>query len=216
MQDQFINSSNPSDDNIHANDMAQVSALMENDNKAWQFFLKEYRKMCLIITRQHNLSHSFDDLFSEFIIKLIGDSEKTGVLEKYDGSTSLKTYLSAVFRRIVFDCYRNKKRKGDYVLLPEIDNFSDSKFDPALQFDELDSVSNKEEASLLNAMKFLTKEEQNLIELYFYNKFSIRKIGGILGWSKSKVARHLEKIYGKLRKEIAKENEIFQSQINST
>ena len=191
MSDNQINNSFVYVDNMCANDMKLTYALVQKDEKAWTFFLKQYKKMCLIIARQHNLVYVFDELFSDFIIKLSGDSEKTGILEKYDGSASLKTYLSAVFRHIIFDYYRNKQKKGDYVLSSAIDNFPDPKSNFQAQFDEPDSDCEQKEDCLLNAVKLLPKEEQNLIELYYYNEFSLRQIGKTFGWSKSKVARHL-------------------------
>jgi|GEM_PF-4202227 len=118
MQDKFINNSFASDDNMFANDMELISALLLNDERVWTSFLKQYRKICLIIACQHDVAHIFDELFSNFILKLTGTSEKSGVLEKYDGSASLKTYLSVIFRRIVFVIIATKTEK-DIMFCPK-------------------------------------------------------------------------------------------------
>jgi len=97
-------------------DCRLVAECLAMDDAAWQRCLGTYRAMCRIIACTHNLAHEFDDLFSIFIVKLLGSAEgKPGVLTRYTGQVALKTYLSVVFHHIVIDWHRAAQRRPLHV-----------------------------------------------------------------------------------------------------
>jgi RNA polymerase sigma factor (sigma-70 family) len=181
-------------------DLQLVNACLANDEHAWTRFLRKYRKMCEIISRQYDLSFQFDDLFSEFIIKLIGTPGRKGILHTYNGKSSLDTYLSVVFRHMLFDYHRDEKHKKETIKEKTyIENYPDCDNKNCFFRDPINAKLMKH---LMQEVAGLPDIEKTIIELYYYQELPVRTIAGIVGFSKSKVNRLILTIKEKLKTRI--------------
>ena len=175
-------------------DIIFVAACLSNDEKAWLELISTYKPICKIISQKLGAAHCFDDLFSDFILKLFGTSNgKPGVLKQYHGGVFLKTFLSTVFRHIVID-YLRKKKINISTKIP-IEQHAEQILSAGLEYSEL-------ETELWRALNLLSVLERKIIELYYYNNLNIREIAIIISWSKSKVGRTIKEIRWKLRKSL--------------
>jgi len=174
-------------------DIELAIACTENNEKAWSKLIATYRNDCVIIARKLNVSYYFDDVFSEFILKLLGKpGEVKGALERYDGSTSLRTYLSVIFSRVVLSYLRKRKTRGFVI-------FSD-KFEKLYKPKKPELMENDCNDELTDAIAMLSANEKNLIQLYYYQKLKLRQIAEIFQCSDSKISRQFKKIHAKLKK----------------
>ena len=180
--------------NKHGKDVKLVAACVSNDEKAWAKLIITYKPICKIIARQLNASHCIDDIFSEFILKLLGTSTgKPGVLRQYHGGVSLKTFLSTVFRHMIIDYHRKKKIKIS--TKTPIEKILDPDLPVGMEHTDA-------KTDLCVALNLLSDYERKIIELYYYHNLTLRNISKILNCSKSKVSRNIQKIRDKLRKEL--------------
>jgi len=178
-------------------DIELAVACTKNNEKAWSKLIATYRRDCIIIARKFNVSYYFDDVFSEFILKLLGKpGQVTGALERYDGSTSLRTYLSVIFSRVVLSYHRKRKTRGFVI-------FSD-KFEELYKPKVSELVENDCNEELTDAIATLPANEKNLIQLYYYQELKLRQIAEIFQCSKSKISRQFKKIHAKLKKILQK------------
>lgn len=178
---------------MYDQDIKLVAACVQKDEKAWSELISTYRRDCIIIARQYDVSYCFDDVFSEFILKLLGKSGQVkGALERYNGSASLRTYLSIVFRRVVLSYHRKKKTRGFVI-------FSD-KYEEFYQYKESESVENDSTEELAAAIAIIPETERNLIELYYYQELKFWQIAEIFKCSESKISRQFKKIHKKLKR----------------
>ena len=130
--------------------------------------------------------------FSEFILKLLGKPGQTkGALERYDGSTSLRTYLSVIFSRVVLSYHRKRKTRGFVV-------FTD-KFEELYKPDESVSIENDRNEELTEVIAILPANERNLIQLYYYQELKFRQIADIFQCSEAKISRQFKKIHAKVK-----------------
>ncbi|MHA1575089.1 MAG: sigma-70 family RNA polymerase sigma factor [Alphaproteobacteria bacterium] len=174
-----------------------ADCVLKNE-KAWSNLISIYRNDCIIISRKFDISHCFDELFSELILKLCGKpGQLKGALERYDGSTSLKTYLSVVFSRIVIS-YLRKIKTRNFII------FSD-KSEELFQPKETTTTEDDCKEELSEAIAQLPKPEKNLIELYYFQELKLRQIAEIFKCSESKISRQIKKIHEKLKR-ILQEN----------
>jgi|GEM_PF-3381510 len=177
----------------HEKDITLASACVQKDEKAWSELISTYRRDCIIIARKFDISHCFDEVFSEFILKLLGKpGQIKGSIERYDGSTSLKTYLSVVFSRIVLSYHRKRKTRGFVI-------FSD-KSEELYQPIEFATTENDCNAELAEAIAMLPENERTLIELYYYQELKLRQIAELFQCSESKISRQFKKIHEKLKR----------------
>lgn len=96
-----------SENSKYKKDRQLVTVCLEKDEKAWAMFIKKYKPLTRRIATKYRCENEFEDLFSEFLIKLIGGiNGKKGVMRTYDGSFALSTFLLAIFRYIVIDYIR--------------------------------------------------------------------------------------------------------------
>lgn len=183
--------------------MELVAACLQNNENAWKHFISLFRPKCRFIAIHFNALKEFDDLFSEFILKLLGSSSgKLGVLHKYKPCVSLNTFLSTVFRNMLIDRLRSNNHR-EHLL------HSDIPIDQAFPMETsvpgfVKTVENNEiEGYLLHAVKDLDEYQQRLVELYYYHELPVREVARVLNSSKSKIARDLHIIHACLRQKLA-------------
>ena len=168
-------------------DILLVKACLAQDEQAWHTLLTKYRKICSILARQYNLYHQFDDLFSAFIVKLVGTPNRKGVLHTYNGKTSLNTFLSVIFRHMLFDYHRQTQRRAEDISEKEIiERYSDC--DKQIEYIKNPATENLLK-HLLHEVAHLPDIERTVIELHYFQELSVRTIASIVGFSKSKVNR---------------------------
>ena len=179
---------------MYDKDTTLVAACIKKEELAWSELISKYKRDCKIISQKLGASHCFDDLFSDFILKLLGTSTgKPSVLRQYHDGVSLKTFLSTVFRHLVID-YLRKKKITFSAKIP-IEQHTNPDPPGGLEFSEL-------ETELWSALNLLSDLERKIIELYYYNNLNIREIAKVISWSKSKVGRTIKEIRWKLRKSL--------------
>ena len=178
---------------MHEQDIKLAADCVLKNEKAWSNLISTYRRDCIIISHKFDVSHYFDEVFSEFILKLLGKSGKVkGALERYDGSTSLKTYLSVVFSRVVLSYLRKRKTRGFVI-------FSD-KSEELYQPKKSAKIENDCKEELAEAIAALSNSERSFIELYYYQELKLRQIAEIFQCSESKISRKIKKIHEKLKR----------------
>jgi len=181
----------------HSEDMKLAANCLQMDESAWKEFLNNYKGLCFYLAKQYNCENKFGEIFSDFIIELLGSpSGKKGALKKYDGSGSLKSFVASVFRFVLID--RQRKKVIKISSLPE-DGINQIE-DPQSLFQQL--ISREDRQILSKVLSNLTKSEKNLINLYYYNELPLRSIAEITGIGKSTVDRKLKIILKKMKKMI--------------
>lgn len=186
--------------------MKLVAACLQNNEKAWKQFIHRFRPSCRIIAVHFNCLNNFDDLFSDFILKLLGSSSgKPGVLQKYKPCVALNTFLSTVFRNMLIDHLRSRNHK-EHVMNSDMPieiafpaQTSVPGFTQQVEYTEI-------ERFLLNAVKNLSAYEQRLVDLYYFHELPVRQVARVLNCSKSKIARDLHSIHTRLREHLAEKN----------
>jgi len=185
----------------HSEDLKLAADCLQMDESAWKEFLSNYKGLCFHLAKKYNCENKFGEIFSDFIIELLGlPSGKKGALKRYDGSGSLKSFVASVFRFVLID--RQRKRVIKISSLPEngINQIEDSQS----LFQQL--ISREDRQILSKALSNLTKYEQKLINLYYFNELSLRSIAEITGNRKSTVDRNLKTILKKMKKMILASN----------
>ena len=178
---------------MHDQDIKIAVACVQKDEHAWSELISTYKRDCMIIARKYHVSYCFNDVFSEFILKLLGKPGQTkGALERYNGSSSLKTYLSVIFSHVVLSHHRKMKTRGFIIFSDEPEKLQHQKEPEAIEDDSYEE--------LLEAIALIPENERNLIELYYYQELKLRQIADIFQCSKSKISRQLKKIHEKLKK----------------
>ena len=178
---------------IYEEDMKFVARCIANEKAAWDSFYKEYKIICIGITRSCNLLHEFDELFSDFILKLTGTtSGKDGLLGKYNGRSKLKTFLSFAFNHLIIDHQRKKYKKRSVQIVTGMDE------DLANVPEDNDDEKEVQE-KVMNAVKQLPSEDFKFVELYYYNGQKLQQIADTLGCNVSTVSRRLKTIQKKLK-----------------
>ena len=178
----------------HPEDMKLAADCLQMDETSWKEFLEKYKGLCFYLAKKYNCENKFGEIFSDFIIELLGStSGKKGALKRYDGSGSLKSFVASVFRFVLID--RHRKRVIKISSLPE--NGINQIEDPDSLFRQI--IFREEQQILSKALSNLTKYEQKLINLYYFNELSLRSIAEIIGNSKSTVNRNLKAILKKMK-----------------
>ncbi len=178
---------------MHDQDTTLATACVQKDEQAWSELLSTYRCDCIIIARKYDVSHYFDDIYSEFILKLLGKpGQVKGALERYNGSASLKTYLSVIFSHVVLSYHRKRKTRGFVI-------FSENPEELCQQHEPVSIEKNCIEI-LSEAIAKLPQYEKNLIELHYFQDLKLGQIAAIFQCSKSKICRQLKKIHEKLKR----------------
>ena len=187
----------------YPDDLKLVQRCLARDKGAWDELYDKYKKVCLAIAIRRKLGYAFDEMFSDFILKLIGSSNGgSGVLEKYTGRASLKTFLSVVFFNLLIDYTRNKKRKNILAIIP----MSEEKLSHKVAPPQANCVAKKLENKVLEAIQKLSKKHQEIVQFYYFHNLSLKEIAKLLNCDSSSVSRRLKTIRKKLKPLI--ENEL--------
>jgi len=182
----------------YPDDMALVARCLEQSEAAWEELYATYSNVCQIITHKYNCFNAFDDLYADFLVKLLGSIDGSpGVLVQYHGEVSLKTFLSTVFRHMVIDYLRRKKRNL-FVVNSEkpIDAYETAHSD--------DAGTIEVKRILADAIDRLPDKYKTFIDLYYFHGFNLEKIAAMTGCNVSTVSRNLKKVQAVLKKHLGR------------
>ena len=183
----------------YADDIRLVQACLRNDDAAWSALSAGCKGLCLSIAQRYSVTHDFDDLFSAFIVKLLGTRDgSAGVLQRYDGSAALKTYLYFIFKNLVLNHIRDRRKLS---LVDDIETTAHTVSTVEYDRDPVsDTVSEAETAEVLRAaIATLPAREKNILELYYFQDLTVRQIGAMLQCNGSTISRVLKQCYAKLK-----------------
>ena len=179
-------------------DTAYVVALERHEPRAWRHFLREYRRHCARIAAHYGLAHEHDDLFSEFLLKMLGHPpEHAGALRQYRPGVALLPFLTAVMHHVALDRLRRIKARiamADVATSPECCNGF------ACPHGGAEPAPTSAELDVLDAVEHLPEDERRLVALHYHHGFTVRELAEIVGISKTNVALHLQRIHATLRR----------------
>lgn len=171
-------------------DSAFVFALLQHDRAAWRRLCDLSRPLCQHVAAYYNLSHERDDLFSEFILKLLGTSSTVGALRQYRPGAALMPFLTVIMHRVALDRLRRIKARISIADGVEPADCPAAASAPALSEAETD---------LQDVVAQLPEHDRLLVELHYYHGFTLREMAAITRKSKSAIAHRLQHIHATLR-----------------
>lgn len=187
----------------HEDDEALVAACLNNDEAAWRRLFTDYRPMCRIIARKYISGDDLDELFSDFVLRLLDTPDgKAGALRRYNGQVKLKTYLSVVFTRMLIDKHRARQHSHVVEATEEVLDTHMSKAPQKEYTSEVLDCPGIDEA-LAEAIAALPDFERKILELYHFHRLKLRQIAELTNCSISKISRSLDAIYDRLRDPLA-------------
>jgi RNA polymerase sigma factor (sigma-70 family) len=187
----------------NARDLALARACIRGEESAWREFMDTYRDQLRSIAWHYNCPEHFDDLFSDFVIKLLGSIDGTpGVLIAYDASVKLSTYLAVVFRHMVVDFVRYHSRRAAthaQVFRESAAAYADPKVTPSSELAAQADLSDV----ICSVVENLPPAQRRVVELYYFQELTMEETAAILNCSKSRISRQLKSIYSVLRRRLA-------------
>ena len=188
----------------YSDDLKLVQRCLGHDEGAWDELYDKYKRVCFAIAVRRELRYAFDEIFSDFVLKLIGSSDGgSGVLEKYSGRSSLKTFLSVVFFNLLIDYTRDRKRKNVLAVIP----MSEEKLSHNVVPPQADDCAKKLDDKVFEAIQKLSKAHQDIVQFYYFHNLSLKEIAKLLNCDSSSVSRRLKTIRKKLKPLIEKDND---------
>ncbi|NLF38705.1 sigma-70 family RNA polymerase sigma factor [bacterium] len=186
----------------HPEDLRLSKACVRRDNRAWTALLRRVRPMCAILAQQHNCPEELDDVFSDFVVRLMGAAPgDAGVLSRYDGSVCLTTFLSVVFRHMLIDRMRRRAARPALLGSPADTLTHGIAADEGFTVSVAEQVCLAEdERALAAALDRLDSHEKLLVKLYHYDRLTQGEIGAILRRSRLQINRELRAVHAKLRR----------------
>lgn len=174
----------------HRDDAAFVSALLQHDHAAWRRLCNLCRPLCTCVAAYYHLSHERDDLFSEFILKLLGTPSTAGALRQYRPGAALMPFLTVIMHRVALGRLRRIKARVNIADGVEPADCPVAVATPALS---------EAEADIQDAVAQLPEQDRLLVELHYYHGFTLREMAAITGKSKSAIAHRFQHIHATLR-----------------
>jgi len=183
---------------VHTQDTELVSRCLQNDENAWNELYHTFSEMCRIIAWKYNCSEVFDELYSDFIIKLLGTvNGPQGALSQYKSNVTLKTFLSLVFRHLTIDYLRRRNTENKIRTYEKPIEMYETKYSDQPETSELNFI-------ISDALAQLSELDRKYIDLYYYNSFTLHQIASVMNCNVSSVSRRLKKLQRVLKKNLRK------------
>jgi len=176
-----------------ADDSALAQRCLAGDDQAWHTLYQRLKPVCRHIAHKYDLLPAFDELYSDFMLKLVGSSQHDGVLGRYSGRAALKTYLLVVFANVVLD-FAARQRHTDH-LFRSLDQLPRSA-EPGSSPDA--ESENPRSAAVYRAICQLPASERLLLEWHYYHGKSLAAIAAAFDLNAATVGRRLKLILAKL------------------
>jgi RNA polymerase sigma-70 factor len=204
---------------LHLEDLALACACCEGIEKAWEFFIRHFRKdLCNAASamlrgagqsgdaRAEELA---DSLYAELYgVRTAGAGRRKSLFEYFHGRSKLSTWLRAVLARKQVDLIRTSRRTVS--LEAQSEGRTPGEFtasasrvypDPGADPDRARYVA-RLDGALSTALTALTSRERMMIACYYVDELSLAEIGKLLHEHESTVSRHLERIRRRLRESV--------------
>lgn len=115
---------------------------------------------------------------------------------RFNGQSTLKTWLLALIRNTAADAWRCEKR-DDQKIVRLADAADDSAAIAISPSDDLEAVERKE--ALLTALRALPARQQEVLRLVFYHDLTLAEAADVMGISLGSVRTHYERGKERLR-----------------
>ena len=159
--------------------------------------MEKYESLIKIVVNQfENIEYSLrEDLKQELRIFLYNNITK---IEKT--ALDLNSYLFISLKRKVINLLKSKKYRRDYSLNNTLASGTEyiSMFGTS---EKIEDILLKEEIFNFIEVK-LTKEEQKLLEQYYYNNLTCKDLGIIYKVSSEAIRKRIKRVIEKIRKEV--------------
>lgn len=172
---------------------------------AWKDFVDRF--MGLFVHVIHHVAHSrsirisqddVDDLCAEIFVKLVGDDFK--VLRRFQGNSSLATYLTVIARRIVVRAM-SQRRYAEAMGHVNAHQSSLEQADAAAGSAEQQRVENRDLVAQM--MQDLGPREREIVKRYHLHGKSYREISAEIGVPENAIGPTLTRARAKLREQHA-------------
>jgi RNA polymerase sigma-70 factor (ECF subfamily) len=186
---------------LHVRELALARACALGRERAWQYFMVQYRgslmQAAIALTRSASLAEELaDSLYSE----VFGVVERNGVrwspLSTYSGRGSLLGWLRAMLTQKYANHIRRTRRE---TALDEVE-VADPQFDPEPEPESLIRLK----AAVTSAMGMLSVEERFLLAAYYLDRHTLLEPAGVLRVHEATVSRKLKRVTDRMRKQLRK------------
>jgi RNA polymerase sigma-70 factor, ECF subfamily len=182
-------------------DLALVERLVASDSAAWQTLIQRFQRLVFArvlatareLNRPLNPSDA-EDLCAEVFSRLIAD--EYAALRRFEGRSTLSTWLAVVTRRIVLRRISTLAREPSHpTARPPLETL------PAPPNEEplASMIGDEERAQLAAGMAQLGERHRQLARLFYFEKRSYREISQELDMPMNSVGPTLARIHQKLR-----------------
>lgn len=186
-----------------ADDLELARQCVRGDEQAWQALLARSRKLCFAIARRRGLEYQFDDVFSDYVLKLLGTAESEGVLAKYSGRAPLSTFLSLIFLHVLIDRERKRAQRKHIDTVPlRLDDADQAAEDGYLHLDRRENESL--EAAVDAVVAALPEQDRMIVQFYYFNNWQLRRIADAMNCSEARISRRLSRLREELRPLLAR------------
>jgi RNA polymerase sigma-70 factor (ECF subfamily) len=181
------------------NDSDIIHRIIGGDINAFEIILERYQKYVFTIVTRHVPRENVEDTVQDVFIRVYKS------LPGFKNQSSFKHWLSSVTIRTCYDLLRKKYRSKEITISSLAENdqeaFEKKISDQATSdyFSSHDLIETRE--MLASALARLTPENKMLIELIYFEEYSIKEAADLLEWSVANVKirsfrcrKHLNKI----------------------
>ncbi len=197
---------------LHLEDLALASACMEGSERAWQYFVENYRHYLRAaagaITKGSragaDAQEMADSLFAELFGLVDGKRGEASLFRYFHGRSSLKTWLRTVLAQRHVDRLRQSRR---FEPLEREDGAGETRTvaektvtpapDPYRE-----EYTQRFVGALQACLELLETRDRKRLELYYARERTLAEIGRVLGEHESSVSRNLERVRRELRSKV--------------
>lgn len=191
------------DVNTHQDDLRLVRKLLTQQKKAWHEFVQRFQD--LVYARVHQTLErarvqydrsDVEDIFAEVFSSLLANDARS--LRNFRGESSLATWLAVVTQRV---CNRQIRKLQRQPAQPHDSRpLADLVVEPRAA-DQLNDLIQKEDVNRLKSkMRKLETNDQEILDLYFFEELGYGEISQRMGISINSVGPKLQRARERLRK----------------
>ena len=187
---------------VRVNDLVLARACARGNDVAWDEFLIRYRPKlyfaAMAIARDQAVGRDLaDSLYADLYGTRVQESgRRISKLESFQGRGSLEGWLKTILAQEYVNRFRSQRKLVVF----------DDSLEAPIASEPVNQASSADHAALAKAMDgalaTLDEEERFLLASYYLDERTLAEIGRILGNHESTVSRRLEKITGRLRKQV--------------
>ena len=183
--------------------MKLVQSCLEGDCVALEMLKADYLDPLrgVLINRGAYVTEADDMVRGLLADCIMGRNERDPLLERYNGRSSLRSWLTTVATHALVDQLRRRKFRKDLVPRSEEEGTEEILEVLAALFDN--PAESDLTRLLLTGLKTgfdaCPAEELLMLRLVFFHRFSQRDLCRLWGWTEPRVSRHLQSAYETIR-----------------